>query len=207
MDRNEIKLGLAVMGVGALYFSIKGICMWLVDRTFDAVDNTNIVGKLSQEVEIYSYKDDPKKWSDLDKPEQCETFDLVPAYFCIKDQTDDRIVIEMPTKKMVCKFDPAVDLRLNTCTLLKCRPSTDQNYNGVLNHPTQLGIILNPGCSVVVYGFLDKHDIFHIQRLTNYDVNRYKDVLVSQKMWKVGYYLFGASVFGCLAILFQQYKE
>jgi hypothetical protein len=210
MDRNEVKFGMGIMGVGVVYFGIKGICTWLVNRTFVLADphvNNHIVGKVSQEIGIYSYKDNPKRWSNLDKPVTCETFDLVPAYFRIEDQTDDRIVIEMPTKKVICKLDPSVDLRLNVCTLFKVTPSIDGNYNGILNHPTQLGIILRPGRQVILRGYLDGNDVFQIQCLSNYPVNKYKGILVAQKILKAGFLLFGMAAFGGLAILFSQFKE
>ena len=205
MDRNEAKVGLIALGLGVLYFSIRGVCTWLVNRTYSEEPKTkpvHITGKLSQKIGIYSYENNPRKWSDLEQAEEHNTYDLIPAYFRIVDQTDERIVLEMPTRKVVCKFSPTIDVQLNVCKMIRCISNIDKNYNGVLNYPTQLFIELNPDQQVIVYGHLATNDIFHINRISNYPRDKYNDVLRSRKMWKIGFWLFGFASLSSLAILF-----
>lgn len=196
MDQTA-KAGLVVIGLSIMYVGFD----WFTNKT------TCMVGKISQNVSIYSYMNNPQKWSDLKQSENYKTFDLVPVYFKIIEQTNDCITIETSAKKVVCKFKSTVDLKYNTCTMCKCMPSTDTNYNGILNHPTMLQIALQPGQQVVINGYYDADGIFRIIQLSNYPPEKYRNIIVSQKMWKISCWLFGLVAFGSLRFLFQQYKE
>ena len=210
MDRSEAKIGLIALGLGTLYFGIRGVCSWLINRTYTeepTKEPAHITGKLSQKIGIYSYENNPRKWSDLEQAEEHNTFDLVPVYFRIVDQTEERIVLEMPTKKVICKFSPTVDVHLNLCKMIRCTSNADQNYNGVLNYLTQLFIELRPDQQVIVYGHLDANDIFHINRISNYPRNKYDGILRTRKMWKIGFWIFGFATLSSLAFLFPQHKE
>lgn len=189
------------------YFGVRSLCNWLVERTFsDKPDNNvHMVGHFTKEVRVFGCENNPTRWSELDKPVQCRTFDFIPISYRVVKWTGPLINLQTTNGPFTCMLEPDVDVRLNTCVLTQVHAHVKNDFNGTLNYPTQLEIRLLPSTEIVVYGRV-VGTTFHISKLSNYPVNEYKAVLVSKKMRKAGFILLGIAFIGS-AILFRQFKE
>lgn len=203
----ELGLGIAA-GFIFGYFGVRQVYSWLVERTFSNTkydEETYIVGYFTKEVSIFGCENNASKWDKLKTHESYETFDLVPISYRITGQIRPTIDLQKENGSLIdCRLNNDIDVHLNTCVLSKADITIDNNYNGILNYPTQLKIRLQPSSRVIVYGRF-KGNIFHVSKLSNYPVDKYKSILVSQKMRKAAV-LLGIAIIGS-AILFQRYKE
>ena len=198
-------VSLGVVGLVFGYLGVQSFCQWLVDRTFsDKHDNdVHIVGNFTKDVSIFGCENNYSKWNKVVKPATCDTFDLTPVSYRIVEWTGPLISLQTSNGPFTCILEPDVDVQLNRCVLTQGHSHVNTDYNGILNYPTQLEIRLQKSTKLVVYGRV-VGSAFRISKLSNYSVEQYKSIMVSQKMRKVGIFL---GVTAMLAILFRQFKE
>lgn len=207
MDRNEVKYGLAALGIGIVYFGVKRICSWLVERTFVQKpygEEMHINGHFTKEVSIFACENNQSKWNTLNALKQYDTFDLSPVSYRVSGQTYPLIELQTEKGSVNCRLERALNVKHNTCKLSKADGFINDNYNGILNYPTQLEIRFLPSTNVIVYGRLSGNT-FYVSKISNYPVNKYKSMLILQKMRK-SMFIVGIVAIG-IAILFQQFKE
>lgn len=128
---------------------------------------TRLIGRIQTHITFYAQKSDKYLWNHTGI---CPKFTETAMLYTISGQSSANFALHTPIKVISCVFDNEVDVSKNTCIVRRAKTFSIDEFKSTLNYPVEISIELTPGQTVVVDGFPDQNDLFHVIALSNYDI-------------------------------------